>query len=44
MANIDELKKIRAVLICGCSDPEKAKKTVNAVREVSNIKGINWKP
>ncbi len=36
-ANLGELKKIRAILICGCGDPVESQKVVDAVRGISNI-------
>lgn len=38
LAHLDELRQLRAILICGCNDPVKAGKVVAAVRSVSNIR------
>lgn len=37
LSNLDELKKIRAVLICNCQDGELARRVVQEVRSISNI-------
>ena len=39
LAQLNELKKGRAILICPCADPTKASQVVDAVRSVSNIGG-----
>lgn len=37
LGNLEKLKNVRAILICGCNDKLKAREVVDAVRAVSNI-------
>ena len=37
LASLDELRRVRAILICGTGEAEKARAVVDAVRSISNI-------